>query len=938
MKKRYIPFVLIFFCLASAFCKPQPKWNEPLKQNPKLTVGALPNGMRYFIHPTDTQPGKISVRLLVNAGAAMETDKEDGLAHFIEHMAFNGTDHFKPGTLIHWFKDNGMGFGNDTNAFTNYLHTCYQIDLPKNDVASLEKGLLVLRDQGFGCLFLPEEVERERGVILSEMRTRDSADYRSTKAFLEWIGHGTFLSKRFVIGTEETIKNFTSKNFVNFYKKWYTPRRMMVVVTGDCKPKAIIPELKKAFQDKSINTEDAQLPELNVRAPKEAPEVLVYTNKDLAGTCVTLYAQKNIQPKPWTLQTFKECVANWLIGNMLTTRLEELKNKTCLTGGSLNYEIAFKTLENISITFNGVSKDIETIVKELEKFNRSVMSFGFSQQELNSAKKAYEGNLKLAQDAERNATPRDLAEGIVGGLIAERTLTSAQQDLKNFERIQNYITTEYCEHLWKDRFKEGAFLFVSTPDDKIKEADVKRYYLESKKTVLEIPKNFQNLTFQSPFKTLKPSNICDRHLLKNSDVETLRLENNVRINLKKTDFEKNRILINVNLGNGLLDFINTPYPGLPWLLGSSFVAGGLQQMEHSALNRIFDGKCISLDFDVEDDSYAFKCVTNRECLLEQLQLICAYLLEPGYREEGVLNFRKAVPIWYDYFEHNCEGVLQSDVAKFIANNDIRYGYAPEEEVLKRHFDEAKKILTPAFEKAYMEVTVVGDFDTAQTLQYLQDTMGQLNNREAVKTISEDLRTLPFPEMQTKVFTYQSDLDKAAVYVFWPTESVWDIQHSRILDIIRDVLADRLLQAIRQTQGDTYSPRVMSSQSELFKNRGYMGALLMIAPEKVDAISDQILKIADDMALKGITQAELERAVKPIISSLEQLRRSNKYWLGWIRNFQQYPEKQAWDLANEKPYRDLTLEEVNIIANKYFQRKSAICVQIKPKNAGKGKSE
>ena len=934
MKKRYINFTLIFFCLASAFCKPQPKWNEPLKQNPKLTVGALPNGMRYFIYPTDTQPGKISVRLLVNAGAAMETDSEDGLAHFIEHMAFNGTEHFKPGTLIHWFKDNGMGFGNDTNAFTVYLHTCYQIDLPKNDVASLEKGLLVLRDQGFGCLFLPEEVERERGVILSEMRTRDSADYRSMKTFLAWVGRGTFLSKRFVIGTEETIKNFTSKNFVNFYKKWYTPRRMTVVVTGDCKPKAIIPELKKAFQDKCVDAQEAPLPELKVRAPQEDPEVLVYTNKDLAGTRVMLHAQKNVVSKPATLQTFKEDATWYLIKIMTDQRLEELKNKTCLTECNFEREVDLKTFDYIETTFVGEAKDIENVVKELEKFNRSIITFGFSQQELNSAKKVYEGKLKLSQDAEQNATPRELANAIVDGLRAERTLTSAQQDLKNFEKIQNYITPEYCEHLWKGCFKEGAFLFVSTPDDKIKEADVKRYYLESKKTVLEIPKNFQNLTFQSPFKTLKPSNICDRHLLKNSDVETFRLENNVRINLKKTDFEKNRILINVNLGNGLLDFVNTPYPGLQWLLGTSFVSGGLQQMDYSALKRVFDGKCISLDFDVEDDSYAFKCVTNRECLLEQLQLICAYLVEPGYREEGVSNFRKMVPIWYDYFEHNCEGVLQSEVTKFFANNDVRYAYAPKEEALKRHFDEAKKILAPVFEKSYMEVTVVGDFDTTQMLKYLQDTFGQLNKREAVKTIPESLRTLPFPEVQTKLFTCQSDLDKAAVYVLWPTESIWNIQHGRILDVIRDVLSDRLLQAIRQTQGDTYSPRVVSSQSELFKNRGSMGALLMIAPEKVDAISDQILKIADDMALKGITQAELDRAVKPIISSLEQLRRSNKFWLGWIRNFQQYPEKQAWDLENEKPYLDLTLKDVNAIAKKYFQRKSAICVQVKPKNEGK----
>gem|GEM_PF-4910010 len=288
-----------------------------------------------------------------------------------------------------------------------------------------------------------------------------------------------------------------------------------------------------------------------------------------------------------------------------------------------------------------------------------------------------------------------------------------------------------------------------------------------------------------------------------------------------------------------------------------------------------------------------------------------------------------IPVWYNYFEHNCEGVFQSDVVKFLANNDVRYGYAPKEEILKRNFDEAKKLLEPVFAKAYMEVTIVGDFEPTQITKYLQDTLGQLSKREATKTISDNLRVLPFPEVQTKMFSCQSELDKAIVYVVWPTESVWDVQHRRILTVAKDVLRDRLLQAIRQTQGDTYSPRVQSVQSELFKNRGHIGALLMIAPEKLDAISDQIMKIADDMALNGITQAELDRAVKPIVSALEQSRRNNKFWMDWIQNFQQYPEKQTWDWENEMPYLQLTIADVNAIAKRYLQRKSAICIQIKP---------
>ena len=299
LKKTYIIANLLIFSLLNCFCKEQVvDWNKPLLPSQKITSGTLKNGIKYHLYPTFTQKNKISLRLLINAGAAMETDDEDGIAHFIEHMTFNGSENFKPGTLIHYFQDNGIKFGNDTNAFTYYFHTCYQIDLPRNDKENVQKGLLVLRDQGFGSLFLTEEINRERGVILSEMRTRDSALYRSCKAMVKFMFPNTIIANRYIIGTENTINRFTQSNFKNFYNKWYTPHRMTLVITGDFKTEEILSLLQSTFEGKNStinNKQENETPAFgSIEAPKGKFEVSVYQNDELPVTNLTLQANRKV--------------------------------------------------------------------------------------------------------------------------------------------------------------------------------------------------------------------------------------------------------------------------------------------------------------------------------------------------------------------------------------------------------------------------------------------------------------------------------------------------------------------------------------------------------------------------------------------------------------------------------------------------------------------
>lgn len=932
LKKTYIFFSLLFCLYTDAFCKKQEiNWDKPLPLSPKLTSGTLKNGIKYYLYPTPIQKGKISLRLLVNAGAAMETDTEDGIAHFIEHMTFNGSENFKPGTLIHYFQDNGIKFGNDTNAFTYYFHTCYQIDLPRNDQENVQKGLMVLCDQGFGSLFLPEEINRERGVILSEMRTRDSAFYRSYKAMINFMFPDTIVANRFIIGTENTIKSFTQSNFKNFYDKWYTPQRMTLVITGDFKAKEVLSLLQSTFESKNSNIKNKQVNQTLdfgfIKAPKEKFEVSVYQNDELPVTNLTLQTNRKVKNFRNNLESLKEDFAWMIMGTIVQHRLDDLKNQTDITETLFDRSILFSTVESACLSVSCNAKNIITLTQELEKFSRKIENFGFTFEEIESGKKAVKGKLTIACGNEDNATPADLADGIITNLMQERLISSAQQDLENFSLISSYITPEYCSKLWKELWGDGAYLYISTPLKDIKEDRIKQAFLESKKTILQLPKKTETLTFHDPF--IKHNKVEILHTFKNKalDVESFIFDNNVRVNLKKTNFEKDRILVNASLGTGLLDLKDNPYPGINLLLGSSFIAGGLKQCSHNDLKRIFDGKLINLDFDVEEDSYTLKCVTNRECFKEQMQLMGAFLTEPGYREEGLTDFKKIIPVWYDYFEHNPEGLLRSKVTNFLTCEDARFGY-PEQSILqKRNFEEAQKLLAPVLDKQCMEITIVGDFDSTTIIKQLQETLGQLAKREANK--HTETQVIPFPKPQTKEFLCKTELDKSIIYITWPTESFENVQNARILDVLSDILRNILLQEIRQVMGDTYSPQVINYQSETFKNRGHISTLLVVATEKVETISEKIYSIVEDILKRGISKEDLERSINPLISSLEKKRETNLFWLNWVKNIQQYPQKSTWELDNTALYKQISIEDVNQMARKYLNRNTSICVQIKP---------
>ena len=294
-------------CLSSGW----PHDTSELTPDPSLVFGQLDNGLRYVLKANHTPKNRVAMYLNVQAGSLHETEEQRGLAHFLEHMLFNGTTHYPPGTLVKYFQTLGMGFGGDTNAHTGFDETVYNLLLPSNDKQVMTDGLQVLADYARGALLLESEVDKERGVILAEKRSRDSAASRVSKKQLQFDFTGSLVAKRFPIGLESVIEHADAKLLRSYYDRWYRPKNIIVVVVGDMDPATVEPLLAKVFAPLSGVGAVGSCPDYG-QVAEQGTNVLVFPETELGTTELSLGTVFNEIPSAQSKQWKKNsCSAIW---------------------------------------------------------------------------------------------------------------------------------------------------------------------------------------------------------------------------------------------------------------------------------------------------------------------------------------------------------------------------------------------------------------------------------------------------------------------------------------------------------------------------------------------------------------------------------------------------------------------------------------------------
>lgn len=912
-----------------------PQDKSDLKPDPKATYGTLANGVRYVILPNPEPPGRASIRLYMDVGSLMEKDDQQGMAHYLEHMAFNGSRHFKGGEMVEYFQRLGMGFGADTNAHTSFKETVYMLELPKVESKLLNEGIQLFRDYLDGMALGEKEIDKERGIILSEKLSRDSIEYRTMLAGYQFAMPESLLPKRMPIGVEDVIKTMKRPRFQDFYRTWYTPKRATVVVVGDIKDiGAVKKEIETNFADAKAPEKENEDPTLGTISPGRGLIASLHTEMEAKAVQMSIEVLRPAQNKVDTVATRREKMVRDLADMMVNQRLSKLakaEGAPFLSGESYSYEY-LKFVKVTGIQADCAPDQWKATLSLLETEIRRAIEHGFTDAEFAEAKATLLQAVELRAAQADTRKSRDLASGLVTLLADDKVITHPADDLKRVKDALSTLTKDECHQALAKSWKSDDMQVFVGGNLKLEgdaAAQILAVYRESKAKPVTAPAKeetaaFAYTDFGAPGKIVSQKDVADLNITQAV------LENNIRVNIKPTPFEKGTVRVALNFGGGKLS-LPADKPGLATFAQSTFIAGGLKAHSVDDLRRIFAGKTVGNEFVVGDEAFLLAGKTTPGDLEAQLQLLTAYMTAPGYREEAERNFRRNLEPMYVELHHTAEGIMMDKVVRYIHSDDHRFGMPPIEEMQKRSLTELAVWLTPALKEDFLEVSVVGDIEPKAALAAISKTLGTLPKRAAEKPAYTSERAIPFPQgPKAKDFPFESEIPKAIATVYWPTNDMSNIQRTRRLSMLGSVLDDRLRIQIREELGETYSPACYHVASDTYSGYGYMTAMVECKPEQAESISKLVIKIGNELSSQPITDDEFDRAKKPLLTQVEQMRRDNRYWAqNVVRNPQEHPERVEWARSMINDFSTITKAELESLAKEYLAANRTVNVKILP---------
>ena len=919
--------------VAEAPAKVWPQEESDIPADPDAVFGKLPNGMRYLIYPNAEPPGRISLRLHIAAGSLMEADDQRGVAHFLEHMVFNGSKNFTPEELIPRMQRLGIAFGAHVNAYTSFNETVYMLDLPEITDEMLDLGFTVMRDFGDGAKLDAEEIDKERGVILSEKTSRDSVSYRLMEQQFKELLPDSLINERFPIGTEEVIASAPRERFVDLYTRYYTPERMTFVVVGDIDPEAIEARIQESFGSMANPAEPGQDPELGEVKSPEGIEAAVFSDKEVTATDLSLVAVRPFSKVPDTSTRRLSMLPLSLAHAAIDRRFERLSKQedSPITGGSASRSELFNYVEIGSFDVTVTDDRWQEALPLMEQEYRRALEFGFTDAEIAEAKANVLNAYEQAVKTQPSRKSEGIATGIAGSINDGKVFSTPETNLEIVAKGLEATTPETCHaafrEFWADR---GLHLVLTTkeePEDAL--GSLLSIYEESSKKEVEAPEQKKAAAFgYTEFGDA--GTIKSREDIEDLELTQCVLSNGVRFNFKKTDFEKSSVRLVARFGSGKLTQPKDT-PGLDMFVGSVFDAGGLGKHSVDDLQQILAGRNVSTGFGVGDDSFSLSGRSTPEDLELQLQLMCAQLTDPGFREEALSQFQKAIPMIFQQLRHSPAGA-QAEMDGWLHGGDSRWDVPTEEKLASYTFDDARKWLEPALTEDYLELSIVGDFDESTMIPLVLKTFGALPERAAEKPELAAARKVKFPKAPAeKTFTYDSKIAQGTTMVIWKTEGLrGHIKEFRRLNLLGEILSDRLRKEIREKLGASYSPRAGANGSEGLEGFGYLAANCVGKADATRELADISASLAAELAKEGTDEDELDRARKPLMAQMEKSKRDNSYWLGTVLSqSQEDPKRLDLIRGRDEDYASITPEDLNELAKKYLVEKNALKVRIYP---------
>ena len=922
---------------ASASALPKPAFAQDvsdLKPDPDIRFGVLSNGMRYAIRHNATPAGQASLRFRIGAGSLMEQDDQRGLAHFLEHMAFNGSKTVPDGEMVKILERLGLAFGADTNASTSYDETVYRFDLPKTDATTMDTALGLLRDVGGDLTLSQTVIDRERGVVLSEERARDTPQYHVAMDRMAFLMKDQRLPSREPIGKVEVIKTANRDRLAAFYQAYYRPERAFLVAVGDFDADTMEAKIKAHFGDWKAQGPDALDfdPGAVARRGPEAKTVV----QPGAATSVQITWMNPPDKNPDSVAVRRKQLIRSLGLAVLNRRLgaRARGNEPPYIAASASRGDQVHAADMATLAASARPGEWEKALEALDVEHRRALKFGIRQDELDREIAEYRSYLESATAGAATRRTVAVAADILGTVADDEVVTSPAQEQAFFENVvKNLSAADAAAALKTALSGEGPLIFVAGPTPVVGgEKTVLAAYYKAHRHGPTPPApplagNWPYADFGPVGKVVKRDEVADL------DTVFVHFENGVRLTVKPTKFRTEQIYVSARVGYGLSDMASDKQ--MPKWAGSAFTEGGLKKVSAEQLEGMLASKTYDVNFGVDESAFELSGATRPDDLNTQLQVLAAYVTEPGWRTEAFDRIHGYGGTLQDQLEGTDNGVLRRDLSGLLHSGDRRWTFPSRQEMAATNLEDLKNMIDPALASGPIEIVIVGDTTVEKAIDSVAATFGALPARPEPKMVLPSIGAVRFPAPVAApvVRKHNGRADQAIAYLAWPTDDFYvDTRRSRATAVMSDVLKLRLIDELRIKQGATYSPSVGYAASQTWPGYGYIAASEEAPPALMDGFFRDVSTIAANLRDKPISADELNRAKTPRLEAVQKQRETNEYWLDQLSGAQADPRRLDAIRSSYASVEAVGPADVQAAAQRYLRDDKAWKLVVKPKKA------
>ena len=907
--------------------------SQEIPLDPKVRYGKLDNGLTYYIRHNEKPEDRVELRLAVDAGSMQEDDDQLGLAHFAEHMLFNGTKNFKKNDIVDFLQSVGVEFGADLNAYTSFDETVYMLPLPTDDPEILDKGFQILEDWAHQATFEGEEIDKERGVVIEEWRRGLGAQDRMRKEIFPVILKDSRYKDRLPIGDTTILKNFDYETIRRFYKDWYRPDLMAVVVVGDIDVEEMEAKVKAQFSGIPAATEKREKVDNSVPS-HDATLFVAASDKEMPFTQIQIY---NKQPKKRlkTLEDYRLYIARRLYNQMLGSRLSELSQKAdppfingfSSYGGFIGDVDSYTSAAFVSET--GIIRGIETLLIE----NKRVLEHGFQASELERAKKDlynfYEDAFKEKDKSE--------SRGIVGEYVYHFLDAEPVPGIEfEFGFVKDHlegISLEEINALPAEWISEkNRVIVINSPEKEgleiPQESEVMALLEKVNNTEVE---PYEDKVIEDPLIAEIPQagSITAQKEIPEVGATELTLSNGIKVVLKPTDFKDDEVLLSAYSFGGISLVEDDIYES------ASFATpivqrSGVRIFSSTDLEKLLTGKTVQVGAYVGDLEEGFSGSASPEDLETLFQLIYLYATAPRKDEEAFGAFMSQLKAIYPNLMSDPNFYFQDQAARVLAQDHPRANTFPTmEDIEKINLDEAYSIYQDRFEDLDDFVFfLVGNFEVDAIKPHIETYLATLPATDREESF-KDVGIRPPSEGLTKEFKKGTEA-KSQVQITIPGE-LNDEKDRFLIRMVAEALSIKLIENLREEISGVYSTRATASTSK-YPYLGYsVNVSFSCAPENVDTLVNATRMEMEKILANGPTQEDLDKVKEQEKRDLEESIKQNRWWLNSLRSV--YYNDREMEYITEEKLKEridgLTVEELKRVANDYLKLDKQITLILNP---------